>query len=150
MTPTTLLRGFVFSLCLTVPVAAASVVDWPVTGGDPVLLQTGMFNLEQADLVLSGRIPIVIRRVYRSQDPGDPPSFSPPVRELVNSNAFGFNTALLEYDDRMTLAGNGQSLFYTSGFSREILSLQTDGTYRTGRTPNLAGRAGRKRCQEPF
>ena len=102
-----------------------------------------MFNLQQTDLILPGRMPVVIRRAYRSQDPGDPPSFAPPVRELVNSNAFGFNTALLEYDDRMTFAGNGQSVFYTSGFSRETLSLQSDGTYRTGRTPNLAGRVAR-------
>ncbi|NOT55903.1 MAG: hypothetical protein HOP18_14995 [Deltaproteobacteria bacterium] len=31
----TLLRGLVVSTCLTAHVAATSVVDWPVTGGDP-------------------------------------------------------------------------------------------------------------------
>jgi hypothetical protein len=122
--------------------AALGFID-PIDAGDPVLLQTGMFNLQQTDLVLPGRIPVVIRRAYRSQDPGDPPSFAPPARELVNSNAFGFNTAQLDYDDRMTIAGNGQTLSYISGFSRENLSLQPDGTYRTGRTPAMTGRIGR-------
>ncbi len=112
---------------------------------DPVMAQTGMFSLDQTDMVLPGRIPIVIRRAYHSQDPGDPtPPGSPPARELVNSNAFGFNTTLMDYDDRLEGDGTGQTLTYTSGFRRERLSLQTDGTYRTDRTPLLAGMVGRR------
>lgn len=114
--------------------------------GDPILLQTGMLNVQQTDLVLPGRIPIVIRRAYHSQDPGTPPGqlpAFPPVRELVNSNAFGFNTTLMDYDDRMEIRGNGQTLSYIFGFSRENLSLQTDGTYRSSRTPTMAGQIGR-------
>ena len=65
-------------------------------------------------------------------------------RELVNSNAFGFNTALMDYDDRLAGDGNGQTLTYTAGFSRERFSLQTDGTYRADRTPMLAGMVGRR------
>ncbi len=117
-----------------------------IGGGDPVLLQTGMFNLEQTDLVLPGRLPIVIRRAYHSQDPGSPPgSFppQPPVRALVNSNAFGFNTTLLDYDDRMELRGNGQTLSAIAGFTRENLSRQSDGTYRATRSPEMAGQIGR-------
>lgn len=114
---------------------------------DPVMLQTGMFTLDQTDMVLPGRIPVVIRRAYHSQDAGDPtalPEPIPPARELVNSNAFGFNTTLMEYDDRLEGDGNGQTLTYTSGFNRERLSLQTDGTYRAPRTPMLAGLIGRR------
>ena len=93
-------------------------------GADPVMLQTGMFTLDQTDMVLPGRIPVVIRRAYHSQDPGlsgDPGV--PPARELVNSNAFGFNTTLMEYDDRVEPFGNtGQTLTYPSGFSRARFS----------------------------
>lgn len=110
---------------------------------DPVMAQTGMFSLEQTDLVLPGRIPVVIRRAYHSQDPGLPPD-QPPARELVNSSAFGFNTTLMDYDDRLVGDGTGQTLTYTSGFSRERFSLQTDGTYRADRTPMLAGMIGRR------
>ncbi len=125
--------------------AALNFFDW-VFGADPVMLQTGMFTLDQTDLVLSGRIPVVIRRAYHSQDPGDPtalPEPIPPARELVNSNAFGFNTTLMDYDDRLQGDGSGQTLNYTSGFRRERLTLQTDGTYRSTRTPMLFGMVGR-------
>ena len=124
--------------------AAALAFFNALFGADPVMLQTGMFSLEQTDLVLPGRIPIVIRRAYHSQDPGDPPSFSPPARELVNSNAFGFNTTLMDYDDRLEGTGTGQTVTYTSGFNRARFSLQTDGTYRDNRTPILAGMIGRR------
>ena len=126
--------------------AAALTFFDAIFGADPVMLQTGMFTLDQTDMVLPGRMPVVIRRAYHSQDPGmggDPGS--PPARELVNSNAFGFNTALMDYDDRLEpFGGNGQSLTYTSGFSRERFSLQTDGTYRADRTPMLAGMIARR------
>jgi len=88
------------------------------------MLQTGMFTLAQTDLVLPGRIPVVIRRAYHSQDPGDPVHEQPPARELVNSNAFGFNTTLMDYDDRLMGDGTGQTLTYTAGFSRERFSLR--------------------------
>ncbi len=109
---------------------------------DPVLLQVGMFALDETDMVLSGRIPVAIRRAYHSQDPGDPINEQPPARELVNSNAFGFNTTLMEYDDRLQGDGSGQTLSYTSGFDRERLSLRGDGTYRTDRIPALTGWVG--------
>ena len=128
-------------------VSAAALTFFPsVAAADPVLLQTGMFTLDQTDLVLPGRIPVVIRRAYHSQDPGFPSDTNPipPARELVNSSAFGFNTTLMDYDDQLVGDGNGQTLTYTSGFSRERLSLQTDGTYRTDRTPLLAGMIGRR------
>ena len=98
-----------------------------------------------ADRVRSSRkwSACAIRRAYHSQDPGLPPD-QPPARELVNSNAFGFNTTLMEYDDRLEGSGSGQTLTYTSGFSRERFSLQTDGTYRADRTPLLAGMIGRR------
>ncbi|HKN86021.1 MAG TPA: DUF6531 domain-containing protein [Nitrospiraceae bacterium] len=73
------------------------------------LLASGQLAVESTDLVLPGRIPVVIRRAYRSQDVGAPPEFIP-TRALVNGNAFGSNTALVEYDDR--LQGSGQVLQY--------------------------------------
>lgn len=124
--------------------AALRLFNTALTALDPVLLQTGMFALDQTDMVLPGRMPIVIRRAYHSQDPGDPINEQPPARELVNSNAFGFNTTLMEYDDRLQGDGSGQTLTYTSGFDRERLSRQGDGTYRTDRIPMLAGWVGRR------
>ncbi|TKB70522.1 MAG: hypothetical protein E8D52_00005, partial [Nitrospira sp.] len=55
----------------------------------------------------------------------------------------GFNTALLDYDDRVEPA-SAQAFSYISGFSRERFSLQTDGTYRSERTPLLAGWVGQR------
>lgn len=37
-------------------------------GGDPVDLATGAFAVDKTDLVLPGRIPVSIRRSYRSDD----------------------------------------------------------------------------------
>jgi YD repeat-containing protein len=131
-------------LLARISAAALDLFDL-IVGGDPVLLQTGMFTLDQTDMVLPGRIPVVIRRAYHSQDPGDPPGVEngqPPARELVNSNAFGFNTTLMDYDDRLVMIG-GQALAYTSGFSKVQLALQPDGTYRAMRTPMVAGWVGR-------
>lgn len=34
---------------------------------DPVLLQTGMFTLDQIDMVLPRRMPVIIRRAYHSK-----------------------------------------------------------------------------------
>ena len=86
-----------------------------------------------------------IRRAYHSQDPGMPGDPGvPPARELVNSNAFGFNTTVMDYDDRLESFGSGQALTYTSGFRRERFTIQTDGTYRSDRTPLLSGMIGRR------
>ena len=61
--------------------------------GDPVSLATGMFALEQTDLILPGRLPVVIRRGSRSQIV--PPLVPLPrrfPRTLVNLEEFGINT----------------------------------------------------------
>ncbi len=40
--------------------------DAPIKAGEPVELQTGLFVLEKTDLVLPDRIPVVLRRTYRT------------------------------------------------------------------------------------
>lgn len=62
---------------------------------------------------------------------------APHGRELVNTNAFGINTALLEYNDRLTISGS--TAFYITGFERSLLTRQTDGTYTSNRRPFLRG-----------
>src|SRR3990170_4288133 len=37
-------------------------------GGDPIDLATGIFTVDKTDLVLPGRIPVAVRRSYRSDD----------------------------------------------------------------------------------
>ena len=107
--------------------------------GDPVSLATGMFALEQTDLILPGRLPVVIRRGSRSQIV--PPLVPLPrrfPRTLVNLEEFGINTALLEYDDRLTVSG--ATAFYITGFERTLFTRNnTDGTYTTTRVPSLRG-----------
>ena len=106
--------------------------------GDPVSASTGMFHLEVTDLVLPGRIPLVIKRGYRSQVV--PPVFPTPrrfPRILVNLEEFGINTALMEYDDRLTISGS--TAFYVTGFERSLLTRATDGTFTSNRVPFLFG-----------
>ena len=106
--------------------------------GEPVSASTGMFHLEVTDLVLPGRIPVVIKRGYRSQIV--PPVFPTPrrfPRTLVNLEEFGINTALLEYNDRLTISA--ATAFYTTGFERSLLTRNTDGTYTSNRVPFLRG-----------
>lgn len=108
------------------------------TAGDPVALSTGMFALEQTDLILPGRMPLVIHRGSRSQ-------IVPPVvplprrfpRTLVNLEEFGINTALLEYDDRLTVSG--ATAFYITGFERTLFTRNPDGIYIANRVPSMRG-----------
>ncbi|MEQ1794758.1 MAG: PKD domain-containing protein [Nitrospira sp.] len=105
--------------------------------GDPVSISTGMFHLEVTDLVLPGRIPVVIRRGYRSQIV--PPTTSPRrfPRTLVNLEEFGINTALLEYNDRLTFSA--ATVIYTTGFERSMLTRSAEGVYTSNRAPFLRG-----------
>lgn len=106
--------------------------------GDPVSASTGMFHLEVTDLVLPGRIPVVIKRGYRSQIV--PPVFPTPrrfPRTLVNLEEFGINTALFEYNDRLTISGS--TALHVTGFERSLLTRNTDGTYTSNRVPFLRG-----------
>ncbi|MBI4002360.1 MAG: RHS repeat-associated core domain-containing protein [Nitrospira defluvii] len=58
--------------------------------------------------------------------------------------AIVLSITIYDYDDRLEGGGTGQTLTYTSGFSRERFSLQADGTYRNDRTPMLAGMIARR------
>jgi RHS repeat-associated protein len=68
-----------------------------LTGGDPVDLGTGIFTVEKTDLLLPARIPISIRRTYRSDD--------------TRQGFFGIGWNLGIYDSRLT--SNGDTLVLT-------------------------------------
>lgn len=121
-----------------VPAATREATGSDTLVGDPVSASTGMFHLEVTDLVLPGRIPVVIKRGYRSQIV--PPTFPIPrrfPRTLVNLEEFGINTSLLEYNDRLTLSGT--TAIYITGFVRSLFNRNTDGTYTSDRRPFLRG-----------
>jgi quinoprotein glucose dehydrogenase len=63
-TPKTFLSGFVLSVCLTVHAAVASVVDWPVTGGDP----GGMRSSPLTDINRTNVATLTVAWTYRYGD----------------------------------------------------------------------------------
>ena len=66
------------------------------TAGEPVDLPTGRFVAQQTDLVLPGRIPVAIQRMYRSENSA--------------VGLFGVGWTLDLYDTRLTTAGTSMSL----------------------------------------
>ncbi len=100
------------------------------TGTDPVILTTGQFINETMDLVLPGRIPVVIRRAYRSPEIG----FSP----VPTLGLFGRRTTLLNYNETLRLSGT-QALAYVSNFGRALLSFQADSTFSTTTSTRMRG-----------
>lgn len=99
-------------------------------GTDPVVLTTGQFINEMTDLVLPGRIPVVIERAYRSPESG----FSP----VPTLGLFGRRTTLLNYNETLRLSGT-QALAYVSNFGRALLALQPDGTFSTATSTIMRG-----------
>ena len=71
--------------------------------------------MEATDLVLPGRQPVVIRRAYRTQEPGNN-------NPIQNPELFGFRTVLLDYDEQL-LAGP-QVLVYIADFGQIVLAQQ--------------------------
>jgi RHS repeat-associated protein len=68
------------------------------TGGEPVDLPTGRFTVQKTDLVLPGRIPIAIKRFYRSENhqPG----------------LLGIGWTLDDYDTVLTTRGSSMALLF--------------------------------------
>jgi len=100
------------------------------TGTDPVILTTGQFINEMTDLVLPGRIPVVIQRAYRSPESG----FSP----VPTLGLFGRRTTLLNYNETLRLSGT-QALAYVTNFGRALLAQQADGTFSTATSTRMRG-----------
>lgn len=98
--------------------------------GDPVVLQTGQFTLEATDLVLPGRMPVRIRRAYRSPEIG----FS----AVTGLGLMGARTTLLDYNESLRFVGT-QAMAYVVGYGQGTLSLQPDGTYANTTLPALRG-----------
>lgn len=98
-------------------------------GADPVMLQTGMFALEQTDLVLPGRLPI---RIARSYNPFE--AFGG-VSGLTLS--FG-NNWVLSYDVTLFQIGNAFRLVLPAN-KRIDFTLQPDGTYQNKLYASMQG-----------
>ncbi|MGH7427765.1 MAG: carboxypeptidase regulatory-like domain-containing protein, partial [Candidatus Methylomirabilaceae bacterium] len=99
-------------------------------GGEPVDLSTGMFVVDQTNLVLSGRLPITISRHYHPFDPF--------------SGVAGFESALgrnwyLSVDAILLPANFNLIRLVMPGNVRVDLIRQADGTYRNVTEPSLSG-----------
>ena len=93
------------------------------TSGEPVDLATGLFTLEQTDLVLPDRLPVTFTRTYQTNS-SVPGPFGP-----GTSHAF---------DMRVLVQGNLWTLVLPNG-ARALFPKQPDGTYRNSNDPSMQG-----------
>jgi len=94
-------------------------------GGEPVDLATGFFTLSKTDLVLPGRLPVVLTRTYRSEDP--------------NIGSFGVG-GRHAYDPFLVFpTATGQLVLVLPDLTRYALARQADGSYRNTTDPAMAG-----------
>ena len=101
-----------------------------VRGGDPVDLATGLLVLEKTDLALAGRVPALLYRVYNAVDPfGRVAGF-----ELSTGPGWTLSVDVALIDD-----GSEARLLVMPGNARVLLSRGSDGAFRSGTTPQLAG-----------
>jgi RHS repeat-associated protein len=106
------------------------------TGTDPVILTTGQFTYEATDLVLPGRVPIVIQRAYRSLDP----RFSLPSTVGI----FGSLTTLLDYNETLgpppsQFLPAAQVMIYGTNFGQALFARQPDGTFINTTSTRMRG-----------
>ncbi len=101
--------------------------DGGTRAGDPVDLSTGYFYVDQTDMVLPGRIPVVITRTYRTNMP--------------NAGLFGYGaTASFDVWLQAPSVFNNQTVVLVSpGNKQDIFSRQPDGTYIATSSPRLRG-----------
>ena len=101
-----------------------------VRAGDPVDLATGLFVLEKTDLVLPGRIPAFVHRVYNAVDPfGRVAGF-----ELPTGPGWTLSVDVVVIDD-----GPQARLLVMPGNARVSFAGTGDGTFTNRTTPDLAG-----------
>ena len=100
---------------------------------DPVDLTNGLFTIEKTDLVLPGRLPVVISRSY---SPFDQTRLLFPTSNL--SDGWHFSLDILHVPLGVRAPFKAHRL-YLPGNVRMDMALQPDGTYRNLRTPFLAG-----------
>jgi hypothetical protein len=87
-------------------------------GGEPVGLATGFFTLTKTDLVLPGRLPLVLTRHYRSDDTS-PGAFG-------TGGRHGYDVFLVA----PTPSATGQLVLIRPDLTRYPFARQPDGTYR--------------------
>lgn len=92
-------------------------------GGEPVDLATGIFRLQQTDLVLSGRFPVAFTRFYRTKNSAVGP--------------FGLGSSHA-YDMRLLIVADQRTLLLPNG-GRVLFAKQPDGTFRNGNAPAYRG-----------
>ena len=94
------------------------------SGADPVDLSTGIFMLTETDMVIPGRIPMVVTRSYRSGD--------------IAIGPFGRGTTM-SYDDILPLTAPGVLTYVYRGSARTQFFLQGDGSYVNNTVPAFRG-----------
>ena len=98
-----------------------------VTGGEPVDLATGFFTLAKTDLVLPGRLPLVLSRTYRSGD--------------TQVGPFGLG-GRHSYDAFLvfpTPSATEQLILVMPDLTRYAFARQPDGTFRNATDPAMQG-----------
>jgi RHS repeat-associated protein len=101
--------------------------DGGKNAGDPVDVSTGYFYVDKTDMVLPGRLPIVVTRTYRSN--------------LNNLGPFGIGTSV-SFDFALVSPDSfsGQAIVLISpGNRQDTFSLQANGTYINTTSPSLRG-----------
>ena len=107
--------------------ASGGPSDGGKQAGDPVDVATGFFYVDKTDMVLPGRLPVVVTRTYRSNMP--------------NSGPFGIGTsASFDISLQAPNVFNDQTIVLISpGNKQDIFSRQTNGTYINATSPALRG-----------
>lgn len=90
---------------------------------DPVDVTTGAFTMQKTDIVLPGRLPVVINRTYRSQAGGIGP--------FGEGGSFNYHIQLAVVGAALRLQ--------MSDFSRYLFSQDPDGKYRNAAYPMFKG-----------
>jgi RHS repeat-associated protein len=94
-------------------------------GSDPVDLSTGIFMLNATDLVIPGRIPLAIKRSYRSGDPDMGP--------------FGTGTIFSDYQEALQLTSETIFTYVYANGTRSQFVQQPNGTYTNTTVPAFRG-----------
>ncbi len=95
----------------------------PTPGGEPVNLSTGTFTLSKTDVVLPGRLPLVLTRAYRVG--------GPPAGPFGRGTTHTYHVLLLvEQNLRTVVLPHGARLAFPQ---------QPDGTFRNGTDPAVRG-----------
>jgi hypothetical protein len=82
------------------------------TGGEPVDLATGRFIVRKTDLVLPGRLPVVVERTYRSENP--------------DTGLLGVGWNLAPWESTLSQSGTAYLLTLASCSSRSLFSVRED------------------------